>query len=99
MQLAADEQITFVTEEGGEYDVTRKEWGFYATPSLNGRLAGFNLRPVLVKNRVNRFFVLLVEKGKEAAFDRYVKSEPLKIVSWLDLDDALLSLEAALAAK
>ncbi|MBV5271862.1 MAG: hypothetical protein JZU55_20640 [Afipia sp.] len=99
MQLAADEQITFVTEEGGEYDVTRKEWGFYATPSLNGRLAGFNLRPVLVKNRVNRFFVLLVEKGKEAAFDRYVKSEPLKIVSWLDSDDALLSLEAALAAK
>jgi hypothetical protein len=99
MQLAADEQITFVTEEGGEYDVTRKEWGFYATPSLNGRLAGFNLRPVLVKNLVNRFFVLLVEKGKEAAFDRYVKSEPLKIVSWLDSDDALLSLEAALAAK
>lgn len=99
MQLAADEQITFVTEEGGEYDVTRKEWGFYATPSLNGRLAGFNLRPVLVKNRVNRFFVLLVEKGKEAAFDRYVKSEPLKIVSWLDSNDALLSLEAALAAK
>jgi hypothetical protein len=99
MQLAADEQITFVTEEGGEYDVTRKEWGFYATPSLNGRLAGFNLRPVLVKNRVNRFFVLLVEKGKEAAFDRYVKSEPLKIVSWLDSDDALLSLEAGLAAK
>lgn len=99
MQLAADEQITFVTEEGGEYDVTRKEWGFYATPSLNGRLAGFNLRPVLVKNRVNRFFVLLVEKGKEAAFDRYVQSEPLKIVSWLDSDDALRSLEVAVDAK
>jgi hypothetical protein len=99
MQLAADEQITFVTEAGGEYDVTRKEWGFYATPSMNGRLAGFNLRPVLVKNRVNRFFVLLVEKGKEPAFDRYVQSEPLKIVSWLDSDGALLALEAALDAK
>jgi hypothetical protein len=96
MRLAADEQITFLTEGGGEYDLTRKEWGFYATPSLNGRLAGFNLRAVLVKNRVNRFFVLLVERGKEAAFDRYVGSEPLKIVTWLDSLEALQALEAAL---
>ena len=65
MHLAPDEQITFVTEDGNEYDVTRKDWGFYAGPSLNGRLAGFNLRAVLLKNRIGRYFVLLVEKGKE----------------------------------
>ena len=96
MRLAADEQITFLTEGGGEYDLTRKEWGFYATPSLNGRLAGFNLRAVLVKNRVDRFFVLLVERGKEEAFDRYVAAEPLKIVAWLDSLEALQALEAAM---
>jgi hypothetical protein len=96
MRLAADEQITFLTEAGGEYDLTRKEWGFYATPSLNGRLAGFNLRAVLVKNRVDRFFVLLVERGKEEAFDRYVAAEPLKIVAWLDTLEALQALEAAM---
>jgi hypothetical protein len=96
MRLAADEQITFLTEAGGEYDLTRKEWGFYATPSLNGRLAGFNLRAVLVKNRVDRFFVLLVERGKEAAFDRYVAAEPLKIVAWLDTLEAPQALEAAM---
>ena len=38
VDLQADEQITFVTPRGGQYDLTRKDWGFYATPSLNGRL-------------------------------------------------------------
>jgi hypothetical protein len=99
MRLAADEQVTFFTEDGAEYDLTRKEWGFYATPSLNGRLAGFNLRAVLVKNRVDRFFVLLVERGKEEAFDRYVRSEPLKIVAWLDSLEALQGLEASLERR
>jgi hypothetical protein len=99
MRLAADEQITFLTEDGGEYDLTRKEWGFYATPSLNGRLAGFNLRAVLVKNRVDRFFVLLVERGKEEAFDRYVRQEPLKIITWLDSLEALQALEVALERR
>lgn len=96
MRLAPDEQITFVTDDGGEYDLTRKEWGFYATPSLNGRLAGFNLRAVLVKNRVNRFFVMLVERGKEDAFDRYVRQEPLTIITWLDTLEVLQALEGAL---
>ncbi len=94
MRLAPDEQITFVTDAGNEYDVTRKDWGFYAGPSLNGRLAGFSLRAVLTKNRIGRYFVLLVERGKEAAFERYVREEPLQIISWLDTDDALASLEA-----
>jgi hypothetical protein len=96
IQLSADEQVTFLTENGGEYDLTRKEWGFYATPSLNGRLAGFDLRAVLVKNRVERYFVLLVERGKEEAFDRYVHQEPLQIVTWLDSLEVLQALEAAL---
>jgi hypothetical protein len=96
VRLAPDEQVTFLTEDGGEYDLTRKEWGFYATPSLNGRLAGFNLRAVLVKNRLNRFFVMLVERGKEEAFDHYVRQEPLKIVTWLDSLEALQALETAI---
>jgi hypothetical protein len=98
MQLAPDEQITFLTESGGEYDLTRKDWGFYATPSLNGRLAGFNLRAVLMKNRLDRYFVMLVERGKEAAFEKYVAQEPLKIITWLDSMAALQALEAAMEA-
>jgi hypothetical protein len=94
MMLTPNEQVTFTTESGAEYDVTRKDWGFYATPSLNGRLAGFNLRGVLTKNRYNRYFVMLVERGKEDAFMEYVEGEPLSIVAWLDSQEALSALDA-----
>ena len=83
--LAPDEQVTFTTERGGQYDVTRKSWGFFATPSLNGRLPKFNLRPVLIKAR-ERYFVLLVERGCEEGFDKYVRDHGYLIALWLDED-------------
>jgi hypothetical protein len=96
--LDSDEQVTFVTPSGGEFDVARKDWGFYATPSLNGRLAGFGLRAVLIRNRLTqRYFVLLVEHGKEAAFDAYLVQESCEVVTWLDSSEALDSLRARLA--
>ena len=84
LYLSKDEQITLLTEKGGEYDITRKSWGFYATPSTNARLTKFGLRAVLVKNRLDRYFVMIVEKGYEEEFEKYVFNEPLKIVIWLD---------------
>ena len=85
LALAPDEQVTFTTEGGAEYDVARKDWGFYATPSLNGRLEQFGLRGVLIKNRgTGRYFVLLVEKGQERSFDRYCAQENLAVIAWLD---------------
>ena len=67
VSLDADEQLTFVTESGAEYDVARKDWGFYASPSLNGRLKQFGLRGVLIQNKESkRYFLLLVEKGPRA---------------------------------
>jgi hypothetical protein len=89
VELAADEQVTFVTESGSEYDVCRKSWGFYATPSVNGRLKEFGLRAVLVRNEVQRYFVMLVEKDKEEEFLRYLESERNVIVMWLDQTEAL----------
>lgn len=89
VKLEPNEQLTFTTEHGAEYDVARKEWGFYATPSLNGRLISFGLRTVLVKNSLNKFYILLVEKGSEHAFYKYLNLEELEIVSWLDTDSAL----------
>ena len=83
LALEPDEQVTLTTPAGGEFDITRKDWGFYATPSLNARLVGFGLRAVLVRNRIDRYFVLLVEDGKDDAFGSYVASEDLEIVVWL----------------
>ena len=69
IELEPDEQVTFTTPDGGEYDVARKSWGFYATPSLNARLPSFGLRPALIENTQGRFFVVLVERGHEAEWD------------------------------
>ncbi|MDZ4252740.1 MAG: hypothetical protein U1A72_09245 [Sulfuritalea sp.] len=100
LRLEPDEQVTFVTESGGEYDVARKDWGFYATPSLNGRLEQFGLRGVLIRNRgTGRYFVLLVERGREALFDAYCEQENLAVIAWLDSSAALDGLAASLEAK
>jgi len=95
VRLEPDEQVTFVTEGGGEYDLVRKNWGFYATPSLNARLLNCGLRAVLVKNRERRYYILLVEKGKEPLFEEYVRTESLEIVWWMDTDETLEHLEQA----
>lgn len=99
LELDADEQVTLVTGDGAEYDVTRKSWGFYATPSLNGRLASFGLRGVLVKNRQGKLFVLLVERGQEEDFERYLADERLTPLCWLDTDQDCRRLEEALGAR
>ena len=95
--LDPDEQLTFTTEGGAAYDVARKDWGFYATPSLNGRLEQFGLRGVLIKNRgTGRYFVLLVEKNHESSFDAYCRQENLAVIAWLDSSAALDALAKTL---
>lgn len=97
LYLEPDEQVTFMTASGAEYDVAAKDWGFYATPSLNGRLQQFGLRGVLIRNRgTGRYFILLVEAGKEPLFDAYCEQENLAVITWLDNTEALDSLAAAL---
>jgi hypothetical protein len=94
IELRPDEQVTFTTEAGAEYDVARKAWGFYATPSLNGRLPRFGLRPVLVKGLEEKFFVMLVERGHEDTFRAYLAAEGLTLLRWLDDEGFLRGLEA-----
>lgn len=97
--LEPDEQVTFSTESGMEYDVTRKSWGFYATPSLNWRLMKYGLRAVLVRSPENKYHVLLVEKGREDDFERYLKDEDYSIVCWMDSEEILQCLENAINRK
>ena len=97
VQLDENEQITLVTNEGREFDIVRKSWGYYATPSLNGRLKDFGLRALLVKSPSGRFFVLMIEQGKEKEAQRYLDVENQQIICWLDTDEALAQVERALA--
>ena len=82
--LAPNEQITFTTETGGEYDVARKDWGFYATPSMNGRLRTCGFKSALVKNSQGRYYIMLVEEGKMAQFLHYIEGDNQTVVEWLD---------------
>ena len=95
--LAPDEQVTFVTPGGAEYDVARKSWGFYATPSLNRRLPHRGLRPALVVSPAGAAYVLLVERGHEDDFERYLAVEGHRRLAWLD-DDAIAAVDRALGA-
>jgi hypothetical protein len=97
--LEPDEQVTFTTEAGAEYDVVRKDWGFYATPSMNSRLRGFGLRAALVLSAFDKLFLVLVEKGKEAAFLAYVTADRQRVLCWLDEDEAVAKLAAFYGAR
>ncbi len=81
--LEPNEQVTFETE-GTEYDFCRKSWGYYASPSLNGRLGRHGLRPALVKNGAGQYFLMAVRKGQENAFNAYLEHTGQRVSAWLD---------------
>jgi len=84
IELDPDDQVTFVTDSGTEYDVARKIWGYYATPSMNSRLPTHGLHPVLAMNGSGSYFVLLIETGHETACQEYLTEEGMTIVAHLD---------------
>lgn len=96
IRLDPDEQVTFITPAGAEYDVVRKSWGFYATPSLNRRMAKFGWRSALVQGFDGKVYVILVERGKEHEFRPYAAQEQQTVLSWLDSDEDIRALRRAL---
>jgi len=95
IELAPDELVTFVSPAGDEYDVTRKVWGYYATPSLAGRLASSGFRPALVRNVDTRqCFIVLVDGSAVDEWRRYNSLERQEVVMWLDDHERLSALEA-----
>lgn len=72
--LRNNEQLTFRNGKS-EYDVAKKNWGYYATPSINNRLKKFKFRTFLVKNSINNIYIMLVHKNKMLQFRKYLKEE------------------------
>ena len=99
VELAPNEQITLTTDSKTEFDITRKSWGYYATPSLNKRLSRFNLRGVLTRGADgDTFYLLLVERGKEDEFASYLSETGMHVVCWLDSDEAFGVLQTNMGA-
>ena len=63
---------------------------------LNGRLQKFGLRAVLVKSLNAKYYLFLVERGREADFQHYLGIEGHTVVCWLDSDNELAVLERKL---
>ena len=87
INLKENQQITFVEYSKGkikEYDVVKKDWGYYATPSINKRLKKFKYECALIKNKQNKFFLCLINKNMKKKFILYLKDDDQKIVCWLN---------------
>jgi hypothetical protein len=88
LELAPNEQVTLTSESGTEFDVVRKSWGYYGTPSLNRRLPDHGLRPALALSH-GAMFLMVVESGHEDEFAAYLDSQGMELIRWLDTDDAV----------
>mgnify|MGYP001277242872 CR=1 FL=1 len=83
IRLEHDEQVTFVSPSGANYDVCQKSWGFYATPSINGRLAEEGFRTALVRNKEKRYYIMIVENNRQSDFLEYLRIEKNELITWL----------------
>ena len=84
MHLRSNEQITFISKKNREYDFVKKNWGYYATPSINGRLKIFKFRCCLVESQLKKKkFIFVVYKEKTKQLKKYLKNEKLNILFWI----------------
>lgn len=79
IKLNNNEQITFLNQKD-EYDVVKKNWGYYCTPSINNRLKVNNFKSFIVSNKKKHIFLMTVNKKKINSFKNYLKSEKIKIL-------------------
>lgn len=81
--LDENEQVSFVTRSGGEYDVCKKSWGYYATPSIEHRLKDNGFLSALVKNEHGKIYLWVIEKEKLDLFEEYLIKNNHTIYQWL----------------
>lgn len=84
LELRPDEQVTLVTEAGKRMDVAAKDFGFYATPSVNGRLKNEGFKTALVRNTHGQVYVMVVDAERMADFIAYCDAEQQSVLEWLD---------------
>ena len=47
---------------------------------------------MIARNEAGRAYLLLVEAGREAAFEAYLAAEKMRVLVWLDSDKAVAAL-------
>jgi len=84
--LDTDEQISI---SDGEIvnDITKKEWGFYITNSVNDTLKQQKVRTAIVLSPyggTNKVFIQLVREDKMEEYKEYLKKYNSTVVLWAD---------------
>ena len=69
-----------MNENKKKYDFVKKSWGYYATLSMNGSLKKEGFKTVLVKNKSNKYYIMVVEKTKMSDFKKYCKTENQAVI-------------------
>lgn len=82
--LDTNEQVSLSTDSDACWEIVRKEWGFYATPSIGHRLKRQGFRTALMANQDGRVYLVIVEETQRERFDEYCNRESQKVLRWLD---------------
>ena len=85
--LSNNDNISISFAKNINFDVAKKNWGFYPLPSINKRLKNFRLKAALVESKnFNTYFIMLVVDNikKIKDFSKYCKKENIKIITWLN---------------
>lgn len=83
IKLKNNEMISLIVAGNKRHEITRKVWGFYATQSINDRLKK-NFKTAIVKNSMNKVFIMMVERSKMKKFRDYCRIEKQRVIKWLD---------------
>lgn len=82
--LNNNENITLKSSKKKEYDICKKNWGYYGAPSLNKRLTKFGFLGALTKNTIYKTYgLMIVEKNKKKLFLKYLKNQDMILICWL----------------
>ena len=81
IKLNKNEQITFFLNKSN-YDVAKKDWGYYVSPSLQSRCYKAGLKAVIIYNQKN-FKFAFVQKKKINFFFNYLERKNYKVLSWI----------------
>jgi len=81
--LKNNQFITFKFNKSQEYDFTKKNWGFYISPSINVRLKSNKFKIAIIKNKHEKFFLCGVSNNQKNNFKKYLVLTEQKIICWL----------------
>ena len=75
--------MSLIGNNNKTYEICRKDWGYYATPSINFILIKNGFKTAIIKKK-KKLFVVIVDKNEMKSFNNYRKIENYKLVKWLD---------------